>query len=163
MTCAAASALDADSALAALWRPRLTARAYDPLMAPVEAKAAATLGMAMTEKQGGSDVRANVTRIEPNRCAWRLTSHEWFCSVPMSDGFLTLAQAPGGLTCFLVPGWLAQARNAAHLPLLKDLLGHRANASAEIECQGALAHRAGRGRGHASSCAWCTARAAAWA
>jgi putative acyl-CoA dehydrogenase len=96
--------------------------------------------MAMTEKQGGSDVRANTTRAEPDGGAWRLTGHKWFCSAPMSDAFLTLAQAPAGLTCFLVPRWTPDgARNAVHLMRLKDKLGNRANASAEIEYHGAYA------------------------
>ncbi|WP_422073643.1 acyl-CoA dehydrogenase family protein [Tranquillimonas rosea] len=143
MTYAAVPALEADPGLAALWRPRLSAAAYDPAVAPVAEKTAATLGMAMTEKQGGSDVRANTTRAEPADGAYRLTGHKWFCSAPMSDGFLTLAQAPGGLTCFLVPRWLEEGRNAIHLMRLKDKLGNRANASAEIEYHGAVAHRLG--------------------
>jgi len=113
---------------------------YDPESCPVEDKRGATVGMAMTEKQGGSDVRANTTRAEPVRDAWRLTGHKWFCSAPMSDAFLTLAQAPGGLTCFLVPRWTPSGeRNAIHLMRLKEKLGNRANASAEIEYHGAYA------------------------
>ena len=96
MTYAAVPALDAEPDLAALWRPRLAARLYDPAPAPVEGKRAATLGMAMTEKQGGSDLRATATRAERDGGAWRLTGRKWFCSAPMSDGLLTLAQAPGG-------------------------------------------------------------------
>jgi putative acyl-CoA dehydrogenase len=143
MTYAAVPALAADPVLEAVWRPRLTAPAHDPAIAPVTDKRAATLGMAMTEKQGGSDVRANATRAERAGDAYRLTGHKWFCSAPMSDGFLTLAQAPGGLTCFLVPRWLPEGRNAIHLMRLKDKLGNTANASAEIEYHGALAHRLG--------------------
>ncbi|MDF0600921.1 acyl-CoA dehydrogenase family protein [Psychromarinibacter sp. C21-152] len=143
MTYAAVPALAADADLAAAWTPKLTARGYDPRPVPLAEKAAATLGMAMTEKQGGSDVRANTTRAEPEGAAYRLTGHKWFCSAPMSDGFLTLAQAPGGLTCFLVPRWLEGARNAIQLMRLKDKLGNKANASAEIEYRGALAHRLG--------------------
>jgi len=101
------------------------------------------MGMAMTEKQGGSDIRANATRAAPEGDHYRLTGHKWFCSAPMSDGFLTLAQAGGGLTCFLVPRWLDGGRNAIHIQRLKDKLGNRANASAEIEYHGALAHRLG--------------------
>lgn len=142
MTYAAVPALRG-SELAGDWLPKLTARAYDPAVAPLSAKRAATLGMAMTEKQGGSDVRANTTRADPDGAAYRLTGHKWFCSAPMSDGFLTLAQAPGGLTCFLVPRWLQGERNAIHLMRLKDKLGNRANASAEIEYHGALAWRVG--------------------
>ncbi|RFP87641.1 DNA alkylation response protein [Rhodobacteraceae bacterium 63075] len=143
MTYAAVPALAADPALEAVWRPKLTAGAYDPSIAPVEAKRAATLGMAMTEKQGGSDVRANTTRAEPDGAAYRLRGHKWFCSAPMSDGFLTLAQADGGLTCFLVPRWLEGTRNAIHVMRLKDKLGNRANASSEIEYHDALAWRLG--------------------
>ncbi len=151
MTYAAVPALAADPGLAALWQPRLTARAYDPGIRPVAEKPAATLGMAMTEKQGGSDVRANTTQAVPAGDHYELTGHKWFCSAPMSDGFLTLAQAPGGLTCFLVPRWLEGGRNALHLMRLKDKLGNRANASAEIEYHGALAHRLGEeGRGVAT-------------
>ena len=125
------------------WREKLTAARYDPAEAPLAEKSAATLGMAMTEKQGGSDVRANTTRAERAGETYRLTGHKWFCSAPMSDGFLTLAQAPGGLTCFLVPRWLADGPNAIRLMRLKDKLGNRANASAEVEYDGAVAHRLG--------------------
>ena len=98
----------------------------------------------MTEKQGGSDVRANRTRAEPDGDGWRLFGHKWFCSAPMSDAFLTLAQAPGGLTCFLVPRWTPDGeRNPIQLMRLKDKLGNRANASAEIEYRGAWARRLG--------------------
>lgn len=143
MTYAAVPALAADPALSALWRPKLVARSYDPAVAPLAAKAGATMGMAMTEKQGGSDLRANTTRAEPGGDHYRLTGHKWFCSAPMSDAFLTLAQAPGGLTCFLVPRWLDDRRNGIAIQRLKDKLGNRANASAEIEYQGALAFRLG--------------------
>jgi len=144
MTYAAVPALRADPALEALWRPKLLSRDYDPSVAPVAEKRGATLGMAMTEKQGGSDVRANATRAEPDGGRYRLTGHKWFCSAPMSDGFLTLARAGGGLTCFLVPRWLEDGgRNGIRLLRLKDKLGNRANASAEIEYEGAFAHRLG--------------------
>ncbi|MFC2967845.1 acyl-CoA dehydrogenase family protein [Acidimangrovimonas pyrenivorans] len=143
MTYAAVPALAASEALAAEWRPKLMARDYDPAVAPLAQKRGATLGMAMTEKQGGSDVRANATRAVPEGGAYRLYGHKWFCSAPMSDGFLTLAQAPEGLTCFLVPRWLEGARNAIALQRLKDKLGNRANASSEIEYHGALAYRLG--------------------
>ncbi|HET9068721.1 MAG TPA: acyl-CoA dehydrogenase family protein [Amaricoccus sp.] len=140
MTYAAVPALAADPALAAAWAPRVLAARYDPACRPAEEKAGATLGMAMTEKQGGSDVRANTTRAAPDGDGWRLTGHKWFCSAPMSDAFLTLAQAPAGLTCFLVPRWTPDGeRNAIRLMRLKDKLGNRANASAEIEYQGAFA------------------------
>jgi len=144
MTYAAVPALAADKDLEAVWRPRLTRRAYDPATCPVVAKSAATMGMAMTEKQGGSDVRANTTVATPDDAGgYRLTGHKWFCSAPMSDGFLTLARAPGGLSCFLVPRWLPDGRNAIQIMRLKDKLGNRANASSEIEYAGAFAHRLG--------------------
>jgi len=102
------------------------------------------MGMAMTEKQGGSDVRSNTTRAEADGAGYRLTGHKWFCSAPMSDGFLTLAQTPGGLTCFVVPRWLEDGeRNAIHLMRLKEKLGNRANGSAEIEYNRAWAERLG--------------------
>ena len=143
MTYAAIPALRADKALLSEWVPKLTARLYDPAARPLARKAGATLGMAMTEKQGGSDIRANATRAVPEGENYRLTGHKWFCSAPMSDGFLTLAQAEGGLTCFLVPRWLEGGRNGIHMQRLKDKLGNRANASAEIEYHGALSYRLG--------------------
>ncbi|MFN3646740.1 MAG: acyl-CoA dehydrogenase family protein [Gemmobacter sp.] len=144
MTYAAVPALAADAALAALWRPKLLVRGYDPASVPLVQKAAATMGMAMTEKQGGSDVRANTTTAARDGEGWRLTGHKWFCSAPMSDGFLTLAQAPGGLTCFVVPRWTPDGRrNAIQIQRLKDKLGNRANASAEIEYHGAWAQQLG--------------------
>ncbi|WP_170773661.1 acyl-CoA dehydrogenase family protein [Ruegeria lacuscaerulensis] len=143
MTYAAISALRADTTIAAQWVPKLTAQHYDPSIAPIGVKTSATLGMAMTEKQGGSDIRANTTTATRDGDHWRLRGHKWFCSAPMSDGFLTLAQTPGGLTCFLVPRWLEGERNAIHLMRLKDKLGNRANASAEIEYLDALAYQLG--------------------
>ena len=113
-----------------------------------------TLGMAMTEKQGGSDVRANTTRAEPLGArgpgrTYRLTGHKWFCSAPMSDAFLTLAYAEGGLSCFLVPRITPEGgRNAIQVMRLKDKLGNRSNASSEIEYHGAEAVMVGEeGRG----------------
>ncbi|WP_037311639.1 acyl-CoA dehydrogenase family protein [Ruegeria halocynthiae] len=143
MTYAAIPALAAHEGIAAVWRPKLTAHTYDPTTKPVTEKTSATLGMAMTEKQGGSDVRANSTIATRDGDHWRLRGHKWFCSAPMSDGFLTLAQAPGGLTCFLVPRWLEGDRNAIHLMRLKDKLGNHANASSEIEYHDALALQLG--------------------
>ncbi|KAA0920639.1 DNA alkylation response protein [Aquicoccus porphyridii] len=143
MTYAAVPALGADPALAAEWVPKLTARDYDTARAPVGEKRAVTLGMAMTEKQGGSDVRANTTRAVRSGDHYRLSGHKWFCSAPMSDGFLTLAQTEEGLTCFLVPRWLDGERNPIHLMRLKDKLGNRANASSEIEYHDTLAYRLG--------------------
>ena len=143
MTYAAVPALRADPALAATWVSRLTSGIYDPSTTPVAQKRGATMGMAMTEKQGGSDVRANTTRAVRDGDAYRLNGHKWFCSAPMCDGFLTLAQAGGGLTCFLVPRWLEGARNGIRIQRLKDKLGNQANASSEIEYVNALAFRLG--------------------
>ncbi|WP_198664113.1 acyl-CoA dehydrogenase family protein [Jiangella endophytica] len=154
MTYAAVPALRTDAAVAAVWEPRLTSTAYEPGLSPPASKAGALAGMAMTEKQGGSDVRANTTRARPAGAdGWyRLTGHKWFCSAPMNDVFLVLAQAPGGLTCFVLPRVLDDgSRNALRLQRLKDKLGNRANASAEVEFDGALAQRLGdEGRGVAT-------------
>jgi putative acyl-CoA dehydrogenase len=149
MTFAAIASLREAPALAAEWEPALTAAGYDPRGLPLSAKAAASLGMAMTEKQGGSDVRANTTRAVSCDGGYRLTGHKWFCSAPMSDGFLTLAQAEDGLSCFLVPRWLEDgARNTFLIQRLKDKLGNRSNASAEIEYRDTWARLVGEpGRG----------------
>ena len=147
----AASELGAAQGLREVWEPKLTALAYQPELAPVAGKASALCGMAMTEKQGGSDVRANTTmaRAAGPDGLWLLTGHKWFCSAPMSDAFLVLAQAPAGLSCFLVPRVLPDgARNRFHLQRLKDKLGNRANASAEVELDeaaGWLVGESGRG------------------
>ncbi|WP_299420068.1 acyl-CoA dehydrogenase family protein [uncultured Shimia sp.] len=143
MTYAAVPALRHQPELAEVWAPRLTSGVYDPGTTPIGTKQGATLGMAMTEKQGGSDVRANTTRAIRDGDAYRLNGHKWFCSAPMCDGFLTLAQAEGGLTCFLVPRWLDGERNGIRLQRLKDKLGNKANASSEIEYHNALAYRVG--------------------
>lgn len=143
MTYAAFPALNADQELAASWQPKIAAGGYHPTDAHVDRKSHVTLGMAMTEKQGGSDVRANITTAAPVGDLYRLNGHKWFCSAPMSDAFLTLAQAPEGLTCFLVPRWTEDGLNAIHLMRLKDKLGNRSNASAEIEYHNALAYRLG--------------------
>jgi putative acyl-CoA dehydrogenase len=150
MTYAAVPALRTQPEVAAAWIPRITAEAYDPRFIPASAKRAATMGMAMTEKQGGSDLRANATRAERQADgSYRLTGHKWFCSAPMSDAFLTLACADGGLTCFLVPRWRPDGeRNEIEIQRLKDKLGDRSNASSEIEYRGASAVRVGdEGRG----------------
>jgi putative acyl-CoA dehydrogenase len=151
MTFAAVPALRAEPALAAAWEPLLTSLDYDPGLRPAAAKRGALCGMTMTERRGGSDLRATTTRAAPLGPAgeYLLDGHKWFCSAPMSDVFLTLAQAPGGLTCFLLPRVLPDGtRNGVRLVRLKDKLGNRANASAEIELAGAWAARVGpEGRG----------------
>jgi putative acyl-CoA dehydrogenase len=163
MTYAVVPALRHAPDLAGRFEPLLTARAYDPGLRPPEGKRGLLAGMAMTEKQGGSDVRANTTRAEPvpgaGPGAHVLTGHKWFCSAPMSDLFLTLAQGPAGLTCFLLPRVLPDGtRNAMRLQRLKDKLGNRSNASAEVEFDGALAWQVGEaGRGVATIIAMVTA------
>jgi putative acyl-CoA dehydrogenase len=149
MTYAAAPALHHDPDLATRWVPRLASRSYEPELRPVKEKHGALCGMGMTEKQGGSDVRANSTRAEPAGGAYRLTGHKWFCSAPMSDGFLMLAQAPDGLTCFVVPRVLDDGtRNPFALQRLKEKLGNRSNASSEVELDGTWGWRLGdEGRG----------------
>ncbi len=153
MTHAVIPALRAEPDLARQWEPGLVSRSYDPVLAPHGDKPGLTAGMAMTEKQGGSDVRANTTTARPAADGtWLLTGHKWFCSAPMSDVFLVLAQAPAGLTCFLLPRVLPDAtRNAIRLERLKDKLGNRANASSEVEFADAVAWRVGEeGRGVAT-------------
>jgi putative acyl-CoA dehydrogenase len=127
------------------WIAKVTASTYDRRFVPSPEKTGVTIGMAMTEKQGGSDVRANTTRAErSDDGSYRLSGHKWFCSAPMSDAFLTLAYAEGGLTCFLVPRWHpAGERNRVHIMRLKDKMGDRSNASSEIEYHGAYAQRLG--------------------
>ncbi len=154
MTYAAVPALRTDPAVAAEWEPGLRATTYEPGLRPPSAKAGLLAGMGMTEKQGGSDVRANTTRAVPLAAdgEYQLTGHKWFCSAPMCDVFLVLAQAPGGLTCFVVPRVLPDgARNEWRIQRLKDKLGNRSNASAEIELDGTWAQRLGdEGRGVAT-------------
>jgi putative acyl-CoA dehydrogenase len=154
MTYASVAALSHQPDVAAQWLPQILSCSYDPSSQPVAAKSGVTIGMAMTEKQGGSDVRANTTRAAPaGRAgpgeAYLLTGHKWFCSAPMSDAFLTLAQTNKGLSCFLAPRWTPDGeRNAIDIMRLKDKMGDRANASAEIEYHGAHAVMIGEdGRG----------------
>jgi len=151
MTYSVVPALRHAPELSAEWEPRLVARAYDPRNVPGPDKPGVLAGMGMTEKQGGSDVRANTTRAEPaGDGSWLLTGHKWFCSAPMCDVFLMLAQAPQGLSCFLVPRWLPSGeRNAGfRLQRLKDKLGNRSNASSEVELDRAVAWPVGEeGRG----------------
>jgi putative acyl-CoA dehydrogenase len=151
MTFAAVPALRTQPDLAAEWVPRLTATTYDPGLKPAAEKPSALCGMAMTEKQGGSDVRANTTRaLAGDDGWWELTGHKWFCSAPMCDLFLVLAQTDDGVTCFALPRVLPDgSRNAGfQLQRLKDKLGNRSNASSEVEFRGALARLVGEpGRG----------------
>lgn len=153
MTYAAVAALRLDPDMENVWIPRITASRYDPAVRPAPEKAGVTIGMAMTEKQGGSDVRANTTRAQAGDGAYRLTGHKWFCSAPMCDAFLTLAYSEAGLTCFLVPRWTPDGeRNAGfRIMRLKNKLGDRSNASSEIEYHDAYAERVGEeGRGVAT-------------
>lgn len=135
------------------WLSKARAAHYDPRNRPMADKAGATFGMGMTEKQGGSDVRSNSTRAtETADGSYTLVGHKWFMSAPMSDAFLVLAQAPGGLTCFLLPRWLPDgSANALRIMRLKDKLGNWSNASSEVEFCNAFAQRIGdEGRGVAT-------------
>jgi putative acyl-CoA dehydrogenase len=151
MTYAAVPALERAPALGSQWIAKLGARCYDPRLVPIAEKEAAICGMGMTERQGGSDVRANQTRAERTSedGEYRLEGHKWFCSAPMSDAFLVLAQAERGLTCFLVPRVLPDGtRNPFAIARLKDKLGNRSNASSEVEFVGTHAWLVGEeGRG----------------
>ncbi len=150
MTYAIVPALRHAPDLAARFEPLLASAEYDPGLRPPQAKRGLLAGMSMTEKQGGSDVRANTTRAVPTGDGgYLLTGHKWFTSAPMGDLFLVLARAPGGLSCFLLPRVLPDGtRNAMHLQRLKDKLGNRSNASAEVEYDGAMAWLVGEeGRG----------------
>jgi len=166
MTFASVPALRRVPALAAAWLPKILSNEYDPRSLPVSQKRGALVGMGMTEKQGGSDVRANTTRAEPmlpgeardrfgaeGEGAWRIVGHKWFFSVPQSDAHLILAQVDeagsAGLSCFFVPRFLPDgSRNAIRVQRLKDKLGNRSNASSEVEFQGAVGWMVGApGRG----------------
>jgi putative acyl-CoA dehydrogenase len=157
MTYSAYPALRRQPELLAEWGPRICSTAYDARFVPAAQKTSAIFGMAMTEKQGGSDVRANTTKAQalgargPGQ-EYRLTGHKWFCSAPMSDAFLVLAQAEGGLSCFLVPRFLPDGtKNEIRVMRLKDKLGNRSNASSEVEYEGAWARMVGEeGRGVAT-------------
>jgi putative acyl-CoA dehydrogenase len=136
--------------LAQSWIPKVLGRDYDPRSLPLEDKSSALIGMGMTERQGGSDVRANTTRaVAAGEGEYRLTGHKWFFSAPMCDAHLVLAQAPGGLSCFLLPRILPDGtRNTVRINRLKDKLGNRSNASSEVEFDAASAWLLGdEGRG----------------
>jgi putative acyl-CoA dehydrogenase len=155
MTNAAVPTLAQQPEVATEWLPRILKRDYDKSFRPAAAKRAVTIGMGMTEKQGGTDVRANTTRAEPATgvggpgTEYVITGHKWFMSAPMCDAFLVLAQAPGGLSCFLMPRFLPDGSvNALRFQRLKEKLGNRSNASSEVEFQGAHAWLIGEeGRG----------------
>jgi len=157
MTFAAIPTLRLQPELAARWEPMITSRAYDPDNRPAHEKAGLTVGMAMTEKQGGSDVRANTTRAYPVSSPgpgqpYELVGHKYFVSAPMCDLFLVLAQAPGGLSCFLLPRWRPDgSKNPMQVVRLKRKMGNVSNASAETELRGALSWMVGpEGRGVAT-------------
>ncbi len=154
MTFACVPALRLQPDLARTWLPKILSTQYDPRNVGIAHKAGATLGMAMTEKQGGTDVRANTTRAYPVGAggpgqAYELVGHKWFCSAPMCDGFLTLAQTDKGLSCFLLPRHRPDdTRNEFYIQRLKNKLGNCSNASSEVEFRGALAWMVGEeGRG----------------
>lgn len=149
MTHAALAALRAEPDIAGQWRHKITGLVYDPTFRPWWEKSAVTIGMGMTEKQGGTDVRANITQAVKAGDHFEITGHKWFMSAPMCDGFLILAQAPGGLSCFLLPRFTPDGDlNRLHFQRLKDKLGNRSNASSEVEFDQAFAQRIGEeGRG----------------
>ncbi|WP_370152574.1 isovaleryl-CoA dehydrogenase [Ferrovibrio sp.] len=143
MTYGSVPALKRDAAIAAEWLPKIYSRSYDPAMKPVAQKSGALIGMGMTEKQGGSDVRANTTRALPAGAGgpgqeYVITGHKWFFSCPQIDAHLVLAQAPGGLSCFFMPHWLPDGTpNAIRIQRLKDKVGNKSNASSEVEFENA--------------------------
>jgi putative acyl-CoA dehydrogenase len=144
MTRASVAALAVQPDLLARTMPVIATRSYDPTFAPWSTKRGMTLGMGMTEKQGGTDVRSNMTRAERDGGAYRITGHKWFMSAPMCDAFLVLAQADEGLSCFFMPRFKPDGSvNAIHFQRLKDKLGNRSNASSEVEFHGAHAERVG--------------------
>jgi len=144
MTRASVAALAVQPDVLGKVMPVISQRAYDPTLAPYWTKRGMTLGMGMTEKQGGTDVRANMTRAERAADGYRITGHKWFMSAPMCDAFLVLAQAEGGLTCFFMPRFAPDGSvNAIQFQRLKDKLGNRSNASSEVEFMGAYASPVG--------------------
>jgi len=150
MTYGSVPAIRRDAALAADWLPKVYSRDYDPRNIPARDKRSVLIGMGMTEKQGGSDVRANTTQaVRAGANEWRITGHKWFLSAPMCDAWLVLAQSPGGLSCFFMPRFRPDGTpNAIHVLRLKDKLGNRSNASAEVEFHEAYATLLGEeGRG----------------
>ena len=151
MTFSGFAALRNEPDLAREWERKILSSTYDPQFRPASEKSGVLLGMGMTEKQGGSDVRANTTRAERigSSREYLVTGHKWFCSAPMCDAFLILAQASKGLSCFFLPRWNPTGeRNRFYIQRLKDKMGNRSNASSEVEFEGAWAHLVGEeGRG----------------
>ncbi|CAA0122249.1 Putative acyl-CoA dehydrogenase AidB [BD1-7 clade bacterium] len=147
MTFAGYSVIEREDHLDAFWRDKLLSTDYDPTARHASEKNGLMLGMAMTEKQGGTDIRANTTEatlLDNGAATWQLNGHKWFCSAPMSDGFLTLAQTDAGLSCFLAPKWLpGDTPNGILIQRLKDKLGNHSNASSEIEYHDCLAYLLG--------------------
>lgn len=144
MTHACVGALQSEPALLAKWLPQIRTRSYDPRPMPWWEKKGVTLGMGMTERQGGTDVRANITHATAHGDHAEIVGHKWFMSAPMCDAFLVLAQAEGGLTCYLMPRYRPDgSQNAIRLQRLKDKLGNKSNASSEVEFHGAYAERVG--------------------
>jgi len=151
MTFSGVAALRAEPDLSRDWEPKILSSVYDSRFRPMQEKSGVLLGMGMTEKQGGSDVRANTTQAEQigKSRQYLITGHKWFCSAPMCDAFLILAQAPRGLSCFLLPRWTPNGEhNQFHIQRLKKKMGNRSNASSEVEFVRAWAHLVGEeGRG----------------
>ena len=144
MTHACVGALAAEPALLKKWRPRIQSRTYDSRPLPWREKKGVTLGMGMTERQGGTDVRANITSAIPHGDHVEITGHKWFMSAPMCDAFLVLAQSEGGLTCYLMPRYRPDgSQNNLCFQRLKDKLGNKSNASSEVEFHAAYAERVG--------------------
>ena len=163
MTYSVIPALRTQPELAAEWEPRFLSATYDPANAPAPEKQGALAGMGMTEKQGGTDVRANTTVARPVNgggpgAEYELTGHKWFMSAPQCDAFLVLAQADGGISCFLFPRWTPDgARNRFRLQRFKDKLGNRSNASSEVEFDAASAWLVGEeGAGVRTTSRWST-------
>ena len=154
MTFASVPTIKMSPRLAETWLPKILNKAYQPENVPYFEKAAVTIGMGMTEKQGGSDVRANTTVAEPvnesgNGALYTINGHKWFLSAPMCDAFLMLAQSKGGLSCFLVPRWREDGqKNGLYVQRLKNKMGNVSNASSEVElrqAQGWMVGEEGRG------------------
>ncbi len=144
MTHACIGALKSEPEVLKKWQAKILSRKYDPRPLPWWEKTGVTLGMGMTERQGGTDVRANITKATPQGDHVEISGHKWFMSAPMCDAFLVLAQAPAGLTCYLMPRYRPDgSQNAIRFQRLKDKLGNKSNASSEVEFHGAWAERVG--------------------